>query len=126
MSFLYNSFMKRPSIHICRYFLIPVKPEITIRNRRLGQNENKETMLECIVTASPQGDNYWKRGKNEISKNEYGYRVEVYPEDEYTISISLRILNVKNDDFGLYTCEAKNALGMSSDTMELYGKCLFD
>ncbi|XP_063433286.1 protein CEPU-1-like [Mytilus trossulus] len=99
---------------------VQFKPEITIRNKRLGQCESKETMLECIVTASPQGDNYWKRGQNEISKNEYGYRVEVYRENEYTVSISLRILNVKNDDFGLYTCEAKNALGMSRDTMELY------
>jgi hypothetical protein len=23
-------------------------------------------MLECLVTASPQGDNYWKMGKREI------------------------------------------------------------
>jgi hypothetical protein len=78
-------------------------------------------MLECLVTASPQGDNYWKMGKREIVSSEYGYRIEVYPEDEYTVAIALRILSVQVRDFGIYTCEAKNVLGFASDSMELYG-----
>lgn len=102
-------------------FFLTVKPEITIRNRRLGQKKDKETMLECLVTASPQGDNYWKMGKREIVSNEYGYRIEVYPEDDYTVAIALRVLSVQDRDFGIYTCEAKNVLGVASDSMELYG-----
>lgn len=80
-------------------------------------------MLECIVTASPQADNYWRRGNVEISNNEYGrYRMEVYPDDSYTVTVSLRILNVQDRDFGMYTCVATNALGVATDHMELYGK----
>jgi hypothetical protein len=38
-------------------------------------------------------------GKREIVSSEYGYRIEVYPEDEYTVAIALRILSVQVRDF---------------------------
>lgn len=100
---------------------VQFKPEITIRNPRIGQELDKETILECIVTASPQGANFWKRGMEEIPSNDIRrYRVEIYPEGEFTVTISLRITSVEESDFGTYTCEANNGLGTATGDTTLY------
>jgi len=39
-------------------------------------------------------------------------------------TLSLRIQNLRKDDFGEYTCYAENGFGRDSETMILYGRCL--
>lgn len=92
-----------------------------MRNKRMGQEIGKMTILECTVTASPLGSTNWEREGKRI-ENSWKYRSEAYNEDEHTITLSLRIRSVDKSDFGEYTCVALNHLGSDSETMVLYGK----
>ena len=88
----------------------------------MGQYLGKETMLVCKVTASPQGSNIWRFGRREPATEEsWNYNVESYYENKYTTALTLRIKNLRVEDYGLYTCEASNGLGRAAAEMELYG-----
>ncbi|XP_069137096.1 lachesin-like [Argopecten irradians] len=99
--------------------VVEFAPEIFLPTKRMGQNQGKETILECRVTANPQVYSAWMRNDAEITNN-YKYRVEVYHEDKNTITISLRIRQIDEDDYGIYTCKASNGLGTDVEEMILY------
>ncbi|XP_033750336.1 limbic system-associated membrane protein-like [Pecten maximus] len=100
---------------------VQFKPEIRLLNKRMGQYLDKETMLECIITASPQGSNVWRFGNVQPDMKEgWKYHLEVFEDSKYTVSLTLRIKNVRPEDFGIYTCEAANQLGHAKKDMELY------
>ena len=40
----------------------------------------------------------------------------------FRIALSLKIRSVDEDDYGTYTCEAKNQLGYAHAEIELFGK----
>ena len=58
--------------------------------------------------------------------NSLKHRVEIYYEGDHTITLSLRIRDLTEHDFGHYTCVASNLLGRDSETMILYGKLYLD
>ncbi|XP_060062805.1 lachesin-like [Ylistrum balloti] len=99
--------------------VVEFAPEIFLPTKRLGQYLGKETILECRVTANPQVYSTWKRNGVEITNN-YKYRVEVYEEDKNTITISLRIREIDEHDYGTYTCKASNSLGTDMEEMFLH------
>ncbi len=43
----------------------------------------------------------------------------------YTYTMMLTIIDVKESDFGNYSCQARNSLGTTMGTMELFSKNLF-
>ena len=91
--------------------------------RRIGQRQGKEGLLECFVTAFPQGVSQWQRNGIPVTgPNGWKFRTEIYKESHFTVALYLRILNLEEDDFGVYTCEASNTLGRDLDTIVLYGK----
>ncbi|XP_005091632.1 lachesin [Aplysia californica] len=95
-------------------------PEVRLPNTRLGQHKGKDTILECEVSASPLGYAAWKhRGRTLI--NSHTHELTLYNSNpDEGIILSLRILRVEAEDFGKYVCEAKNTLGVTYKTMELY------
>ncbi|XP_069137523.1 limbic system-associated membrane protein-like [Argopecten irradians] len=97
------------------------KPEIRLLNKMMGQYLDKETILECTITASPQGTNVWRFGNTQPDMKEgWKYHMEVFEDSKYTVSLTLRIKNVRPEDFGTYTCEAANQLGHATKDMILY------
>ena len=83
--------------------------------------KNKDTILECIITAFPHAVNYWeKEGKRIMSSTKH--RIEAYDEGDHTITLSLRVHDIDHDDYGEYKCVAANALGRDEEAMWLYGK----
>ncbi|XP_052828137.1 limbic system-associated membrane protein isoform X2 [Octopus bimaculoides] len=96
-------------------------PEVQLRNKRIGQVSGRETILDCRITASPQGVTVWMRNGKELVNNEK-YSIEVFNEGGHTITLSLRITQIKASDFGEYTCLASNHLGRDRETMVLYEK----
>ncbi|GAB1599124.1 lachesin-like, partial, partial [Argonauta hians] len=94
-------------------------PEIYLPTRRIGQAIAKETILECKITAMPQGVTIWKKGEKEL-KTGWKYRIDAYGDDEYTITLSLRIRQITKEDYGVYTCQASNRLGRDVKSMVLY------
>ncbi|CAG5130423.1 unnamed protein product, partial [Candidula unifasciata] len=95
-------------------------PEVKLPNKRMGQEVGKETILECVLTANPHAVGVWKKNGEEIKTVSGKYRIEPYTEDDHSISLSLRIVVVDKEDYGMYTCEASNKLGRDNDTMALY------
>ncbi|CAL1526556.1 unnamed protein product [Lymnaea stagnalis] len=96
-------------------------PEINLPNDRLGQDTGKETILECSITANPQAVGVWKKNGVEIKTQSGKFRIEPYTEDDqHTIVLSLRIMVIEPEDYGVYTCEASNKLGTDNRDMILY------
>ncbi|KAJ8304276.1 hypothetical protein KUTeg_017859 [Tegillarca granosa] len=80
---------------ILQHFIFIVKPEVLLRNKRIGQSVGKETILECIINASPLEDYYWKRGSQKIVRDrDWNYRIEIYPEKPYTVYLRLHIVSL--------------------------------
>ena len=50
--------------------------------------------------------------------------VQVYDEDENTLTLALRIQSLSDEDYGQYECVSQNLLGSDSETMILYGRAL--
>lgn len=96
-------------------------PEVQLRNKRIGQVKGRETILDCRITASPQGVTVWMRDGKELFNSEK-YSIEVFNEGGHTITLSLRITQIVDSDFGDYTCLASNHLGRDKETMLLYEK----
>ena len=98
-----------------------VAPEIRLPNRRIGQARGRETILECVVTANPQTNNYWSKNGHRLTSSDR-YRIDAYDENEHCVTLSLRIRVDNDDDFGEYVCVASNSLGTVQQSMELYGR----
>ena len=54
-----------------------------------------------------------------LSGNRFHVRQQV---NNYVTRVSLKIFNVKKEDFGTYYCVAKNSLGKSDGLVKLSGK----
>ncbi|KAL5004685.1 hypothetical protein ScPMuIL_018141 [Solemya velum] len=94
-------------------------PEIRLRNKKLWQFQGKETILECIITASPQALTSWRHKREVLKPGGSKYRIEIYKESRHTVIHSVSLPALEEGDFGDYTCEASNALGKDSKTMKL-------
>ncbi|XP_050414939.1 opioid-binding protein/cell adhesion molecule homolog isoform X2 [Patella vulgata] len=98
---------------------VEFQPEIRLPTKRIGQSKGRETILECVVTAFPHAVSVWQFRGRELS-NSWKYRIEVFEEGMYTKTLSLRIVQLDERDYGIYMCVASNSLGKITDTMELY------
>ncbi|XP_076466029.1 uncharacterized protein LOC143297514 [Babylonia areolata] len=95
-------------------------PEIYLPNKRIGQDMGRETILECTVTAFPHAVSMWTRNGEKISTLSQKYRLEIYEEEQNSITLSLRIFSIERHDYGVYICMASNTLGEDSESMSLY------
>ncbi|KAL8604467.1 hypothetical protein ACOMHN_042295 [Nucella lapillus] len=96
-------------------------PEVRLPNRKIGQSKRKTTILECVVTAYPHAITVWRRHGHDIQRNSK-YNLEVYDEDENTLTLALRVQSLTEEDYGQYQCVSENKLGKDSETMVLYGR----
>ncbi|XP_055890403.1 opioid-binding protein/cell adhesion molecule homolog isoform X3 [Biomphalaria glabrata] len=94
-------------------------PEIYLPNKRIGQERGKETILECTVTAFPHAVSMWQKDGIKLTTSPK-YRVEAYDEEKNKLTLSLRVFNIQDSDFGAYKCIAENPLGSDEEIMYLY------
>lgn len=94
-------------------------PDVRLPIKRMGQVRGKETILDCMITAVPLGIMVWKKDGRELKKS-WKYRIEPYDESGNTYTLSIRIIDLDENDFGEYTCVAANVLGKDEETMILY------
>lgn len=52
------------------------------------------------------------------------FRIDIYDEQKNSLTLSLRIFDIQESDFGTYTCVASNTLGEDTEAMILYGNIL--
>lgn len=101
-----------------------VPPEVRLLNNRMGQYVGRETILDCEIVAYPHGQMYWTKDSEDIDMSRKDkYLVELYSgnEDSKRKTLSIRVKNIQPQDFGDYTCVAKNYLGSDRETILLYG-----
>ncbi|XP_070174728.1 limbic system-associated membrane protein-like [Littorina saxatilis] len=108
-----------PAAHRSIRVYVEFPPEVRLPNRKIGQSLGKTTILECVVTAYPHAITVWRRHGEDIERNAK-YNIEVYDEDENTLTLALRIQSLSRDDYGKYECVSENLLGKDSETMMLY------
>lgn len=108
-----------PAVNRVIGVMVEFPPEVWLDNYRLGQTVGKETILECKVTAFPQAVSIWKFQEQDLF-NSLKHRIDVYQDRGHMLTLSLRIPNVTQDDFGQYSCYASNGFGMDEETMTLY------
>ncbi|XP_060592717.1 limbic system-associated membrane protein-like isoform X1 [Ruditapes philippinarum] len=98
-------------------------PEVSLPTKRLGQFLGRETILDCEITAYPHAIMNWRKGEEDIDFfNKEKYQVELYSgNDESTRkTLSLRVRDIHEEDYGEYTCYAENKIGSDKETMLLY------
>lgn len=102
------------------FVLVP--PEVTMTTTKLGQFRGKETVLECTIHASPFSIFKWERNGEQIETSTGKYRLDLYDDGPHIKKLSLQIFSLSADQYGQYTCYAKNIYGTDRETMILYGK----
>ncbi|WAR00821.1 LACH-like protein [Mya arenaria] len=98
-------------------------PEVYLKTTRMGQSRGKETILECDVMAHPHGVMIWERDGKDLAADTSGkYQVEIFETNYhlYKKTLSLRIRDIQDADFGRYTCSAENFIARDSESMILY------
>jgi hypothetical protein len=88
---------------------------------RIKQYPGKETILDCVITAFPQANNVWKKDGKELITSSRRL-ISVYDEGDNTLTLSLRLQEIDDEDYGEYTCEAANALGRAHKSMVLLSR----
>ncbi|KAL1508989.1 hypothetical protein ABEB36_003798 [Hypothenemus hampei] len=95
-------------------------PMVWITNQLVGAYEGQNVVLECRTEAHPKSINYWTNERGEIIT----YNSEKYEAQQkthsYEIHMKLVIHKVSTKDYGKYKCVAKNSLGETDGTIQLY------
>ncbi|XP_056016417.1 lachesin-like [Ostrea edulis] len=95
-------------------------PEVRVQNRKIQEKRGKETILDCRVTANPQQNSAWT--KNGITiENDETFEIDLYRNYRNTLTLSLKISDIQNSDYGAYRCEAQNELGRDFQDTYLLG-----
>lgn len=103
-------------------FLFSVAPEIILPNRRMGQTLGRETILECVISASQPASYYWEKDGHKFLRGPTDrHRLEAFDVGDHNLVLSLMISDVQRSDFGQYDCHASNRLGATRKSMHLYG-----
>ncbi|WAR00119.1 LACH-like protein, partial [Mya arenaria] len=101
------------------FSMIPVAPEVRLLSQKLSQAKGKETILDCTITANPHAYSVWKFRGQELANNAK-HGISIYNDDLYTKTLSLRVGNLNDEDFGKYKCYAENIYGSDEESFLLY------
>ncbi|XP_076355531.1 lachesin-like isoform X2 [Tachypleus tridentatus] len=94
-------------------------PVLWVPNQLVGAHAGEEIALDCHSEAYPVSINFWKkRGGQMILSNE---KFDVSSKAKsYKVHMRLSIRKLQPEDFGTYSCFAKNSLGSTEGTIRLY------
>ncbi|KAM4703888.1 neurotrimin isoform 1-T1 [Rhinophrynus dorsalis] len=90
-------------------------PPYILDARNIGAPLGHRGILQCEASAVPAADFYWYKEDKRLSDSRRGVKVE----NRETFS-RLTFLNVSEQDYGNYTCMAKNRLGHSNASVILF------
>lgn len=102
---------------------VEFSPKVSLPTRKIGQYIGRETIMDCEITAFPHSLMYWTRnGSGNDLLNKDKYQVELYSGSEESTrkTLSLRVRDIREEDFGEYICFALNSLGQDKSSLILY------
>lgn len=100
-------------------------PMILIPSQLIGANLGEDITLICNLESFPRSVTYWVIAGGIVIVTNNKYRVFSEPSDTpaaYKVKLMLLIRDLRPQDFGSYTCVAKNSLGDTEGTIALYEK----
>ncbi|XP_054712957.1 lachesin-like [Uloborus diversus] len=96
-------------------------PMIWIPNQLVGAALGADVTLDCNLESHPKSVTYWTRdGGGVMILSNTKYNSLLIDTGLYKVQMSLRIKTLRPEDFGSYTCVAKNSLGETEGTIRLY------
>ncbi|CAL1288096.1 unnamed protein product [Larinioides sclopetarius] len=96
-------------------------PMIWIPNQLVGAAIGADVTLDCHLESHPKSVTYWTRdGGGVMIISNTKYNSVLIDTGIYKVQMRLTIKNLRPDDFGSYTCVAKNSLGETEGTIRLY------
>ncbi|UYV78503.1 hypothetical protein LAZ67_16001800 [Cordylochernes scorpioides] len=103
-----------------------VSPVMWIPHQLVGTQVDTTAELDCHAEAYPGSITYWAREPGEqVILPSAKYDV-VAKERAYKTHMRLVIRNIERDDLGTYKCFAKNSLGSTEGSINLYGEKTFN
>jgi hypothetical protein len=95
------------------YEHIVVKPIVTVARIIVSSENNSETELECLVHSDPPAKVNWTKDGADIVNNQ---RIQLISNQN---KHNLVLKDLRDSDFGEYTCSAWNTIGASKKTIKL-------
>lgn len=95
---------------------------IWIPTQLVGAALDTDVLLDCGLESSPKSVTYWKKEGGIMILSNSKYDSMLLDSGSYKSKMHLRIRNLKPEDYGSYTCFAKNSLGETEGSIKLYGK----
>ncbi|CAL1269479.1 unnamed protein product [Larinioides sclopetarius] len=95
-------------------------PMIWIPSQLVGAPVGTDVTLACNLESFPQSVTYWNRESGTMVLTNDKYNSVLLNKGLYKVTMQLTIRNLKPEDFGAYTCVAKNSLGETEGTIRLY------
>ncbi|GIY96904.1 lachesin [Caerostris extrusa] len=95
-------------------------PMIWIPNQLVGAPLDTEVVLDCGLESHPKSVTYWTKEEGVMILSNAKYNSMLIDSGTYKSKMNLRIRDLKPDDYGAYTCVAKNSLGETEGTIKLY------
>ncbi|XP_066140813.1 lachesin-like [Euwallacea fornicatus] len=95
-------------------------PMVWIKNQLVGAYDGQTVHLECHTEAFPKPINYWTNEEGDILPHNSDKYDASQKTHAYKTHMRLAINKVATTDYGKYKCVAKNALGETDGTIQLY------
>ncbi|XP_054710521.1 lachesin-like [Uloborus diversus] len=95
-------------------------PMIWIPNQLVGAPLDTDVLLDCGLESHPKSVTYWTREGGIMILSNSKYDSMLLDSGSYKSKMHLRIKSLKPEDYGAYTCVAKNSLGETEGTIKLY------
>ncbi|XP_022245799.1 lachesin-like isoform X2 [Limulus polyphemus] len=94
-------------------------PVLWVPNQLVGAHVGEIASLDCHSEAYPVSINFWKKTGSEVILSNKKFEVSS-KEKSYKVHMRLSIRNLEKEDFGTYSCFAKNSLGSTQGSIRLY------
>ncbi|GFR00285.1 hemicentin-1 [Trichonephila clavata] len=108
-----------PAISRRMHVDITFPPMIWIPNQLVGAAEGQTIALECNTEAHPAATNFWVRNDHVVGTSDSKF--ETYQVvNGYKVHMKIVIKNLNENDYGIYRCVSKNALGETAGSVNLY------
>ncbi|KAL3242448.1 hypothetical protein MRX96_021116 [Rhipicephalus microplus] len=109
-----------PSVSKRIILAVSFAPMIWIPNQLVGASVDSDVTLDCNLESHPRSVTYWTRGADRLIHQNVKYSVVTMQHTMYKVRMQLVVHRLKPEDYGEYHCAAKNTLGETKGTVNLY------
>jgi len=101
---------------------IDFTPMIWVPAQLVGVYHGDTVTLTCFVEAHPASLNYWEKDGVMIHQDDQHNTTQERGTPQYKVEMKLTILSARADNFGKYSCVAKNPRGQTDGSITLYAR----